>query len=306
MTASKCYSCGRARASPLKIAALIATAVLMGAVFHEPASAEANASQDAAADRWRTVDPNNLLVIQLPQGRVLIELAEDFAPRTLANFRRLIRSDYFAKAAINRVDHYYVAQWAAIDPQENAYAAKPIAPEFTVPIAGRHIRPLPDGDVYAPAVGFYRSWPVAFDPIGGQMWLPHCYGMVGVGRNNDPTSGNGRAPYIVISTPPRELDRNVTLVGRVLEGMELIGALKRGAGPMGSIAAANDRTPILAIKVARDLPRNARPHVEVLDTDSDAFDRALDRQRSPESAWFVEGSAKIDICRVTIHVRVNG
>ena len=80
-------------------------------------------------------------------------------------------------------------------------------------------------------VGFVDGFPVALDPGLGRAWLVHCYGMVGAGRDNDVDSGGGAELYAVIGQAPRHLDRNVTLLGRVVSGMELL-----------SVAAARQRS----------------------------------------------------------------
>ncbi len=81
---------------------------------------------------------------------------------------------------------------------------------------------LPDGDVYAPRSACRAGFPAARDPQSGRAWLTHCYGMVGAGRDNDADSGGGTELYVVIGHAPRHLDRNVTLLGRVVQGIELL------------------------------------------------------------------------------------
>jgi len=78
--------------------------------------------------------------------------------------------------------------------------------------------PLPDPDAYAPMAGFSDGFPMARDRHTGKMWLVHCYGMVGAGRDNDPDSGGGTELYVVIGNAPRQLDRNVTLFGASCKG----------------------------------------------------------------------------------------
>src|SRR6185437_12332300 len=127
---------------------------------------------------------------------------------------------------------------------------------------------LPDGDVYAPKVGFSEGFPAARDPASGQEWLTHCYGMVGVGRDNGPETGNGSELYVVIGQAPRRLDRNLAIAGRVLEGMPLLSGLPRGEGPMGFYDKPAKRTPIESVRLASELPAAQRPKIQVLRTDS--------------------------------------
>src|SRR6266850_658883 len=176
------------------------------------------------AAHWRETDPELTLYMDLPSGRVVIELAPDFAPHHVANIKRLVRGGYFDGLAVVRTQDNYVVQWA--DSQEKrplGDAKKSLAPEFT-----RAIEPdlpftaLPDRDTYAPQAGFTAGFPAARDPKSKRTWLVHCYAMVGAGRDNAVDSGNGAELYAVIGNAPRLLDRNVTLVGRVVQGIELL------------------------------------------------------------------------------------
>src|SRR6185369_319990 len=127
---------------------------------------------------------------------------------------------------------------------------------------------LPDPDVYASEVGFWDGFPVARDPQTQKMWLVHCYGMVGAGRDVSADSGGGTELYVVIGQAPRHLDRNVTLIGRVLQGIELLSSLPRGTAAMGFYEKPEQRTPIKAIRVASDVPKSERSQLEVLRTDT--------------------------------------
>src|SRR5690606_1363251 len=92
---------------------------------------------------------------------------------------------------------------------------------------------LPDADGYAPEVGFSNGFPTGRDPASGQAWLAHCYGALGAGRDVEADSSNGTELYVVDGQSPRQLDRNITVVGRVLKGMELLSVIPRGPEPMG-------------------------------------------------------------------------
>src|SRR5277367_2514858 len=208
-----------------------------------------------AAD-WRPLDPQNTLYVELPRGRVVIELAPRFAPLHVANIKTLTRARYFDALSIIRVQDNYVVQWG--DP-DNRHPLPPgigkVAPEFDSPLpADMPFTPLPDGDVYAPEVGFADGLPVARSASLHRTWLAHCYGMVGVGRDLDVQSGSGAELYVVIGHAPRHLDRNVALVGRVMQGTELLAALPRGSEQMGFYAKSQAPTPIKSIRIAADVP----------------------------------------------------
>ena len=123
-------------------------------------------------------------------------------------------------------------------------ASASLKAEFDRPFsASEPFTPLPDPDTYAPSTGFADGFPAARDPGSGKTWLTHCYGMVGVGRDNDADSGGGTELYAVIGHAPRQLDRNVTLVGRVVQGIELMSSLPRGTEALGFYKTAAERTP---------------------------------------------------------------
>src|ERR1700683_2502934 len=64
---------------------------------------------------WRPLDPDNTLYVELPGGRVVIELAPRFAPLHVANIKTLVRARYFDSLSIIRVQDNYVAQWGDPD-----------------------------------------------------------------------------------------------------------------------------------------------------------------------------------------------
>lgn len=262
---------------------------------------------------WRRPDPENLLVMRLPSGRVVMELDPAYAPLHAANIRTLVREHYFDGLAIVRVQDNFVAQWD--DPEGDdggdphkirslGSAKATLPPEFARPVSRSlpWVR-LPDGDVYAPEVGFSDDFPAARDPARHETWLVHCYGTLAVARDNPPDSGNGSALYVAIGQAPRRLDRNLTVVGRVVTGMDHLSALPRGQGPMGFYAHPKDRTPILDVRVAADLPPTERPNIEVLRTDSPTFQSLLQAVRNRHDAFYVTAPGKVDICAVSAPVR---
>ncbi|HME40252.1 MAG TPA: peptidylprolyl isomerase [Steroidobacteraceae bacterium] len=254
---------------------------------------------------WRPLDPDNTLYVELPGGRVVIELAPAFAPLHVANIKTLTRARYFDGLSVIRVQDNYVAQWG--DPANRhpipAGIGK-VAPEFDSPSrADLPFTRLPDGDVYAPEVGFSGGFPVARSPALRRTWLAHCYAMVGVGRDLDVQSGSGAELYVVIGHAPRHLDRNVALVGRVVQGVELLSALPRGGEAMGFYAASQAPAPIKSIRVAADVPEAERSHLEVIRTDSAAFTALIESRRNRPEDFFKVAAGRIELCNVPIAVR---
>lgn len=254
---------------------------------------------------WRALDPDNTLYVELPGGRVVIELAPRFAPLHVANIKTLTRARYFDALSIIRVQDNYVAQWGDPDNRHPLPAGiGKTAPEFDSPTpADLPFTRLPDGDVYAPEVGFSNGLPVARSASLHRTWLAHCYGMVGVGRDLDVQSGSGAELYVVIGHAPRHLDRNVALVGRVVKGMELLSALPRGSEQMGFYSKTEPPTPIKSIRVAADVPPAERSNLEVVRTDSATFTALIESRRNRPEDFFKVPAGHIDLCNVPIAVR---
>ena len=261
---------------------------------------------------WRPLDPANTLYMDLPGGRVVIELAPNYAPLHAQNIRTLAHEHYWDGLAILRVQDNFVTQWG--DPEaetdhpthkRSIGSAKATVPaEFERNIsASLPFTRLPDGDVYAPQVGFSGGFPVARDPEAGKTWLAHCYGMVGAGRDNAPDSGPGTELYAVIGQAPRQLDRNIAVVGRVVQGMELLAALPRGTGAMGFYDKPPQRTPILRVRLASDVPAAQRMNLQVLRTDTPTFNALIESRRNRSDAWYLHKAGKIDLCNVPLPVR---
>ncbi len=258
---------------------------------------------------WRPLDPENTLYLDFPAGRVVIVLAPDFAPNHVANVKALARQGYFDGAAVLRSQENYVVQWGDPHGDDEAKAKpfgsakKSLDAEFDRPSAGLPFAKLPDGDVYAPEAGFANGLPTARDPKTSRAWLAHCYAMVGAGRGNTSDSGSGAELYVVIGHSPRHLDRNVTLIGRVVQGMELLTTLPRGTGPLGFYADEKQYVPLRSVKVAADVPPEQRVALEALRTDTPTFEKLVESRRTRREDWFLNKAGKIELCNVPLPVR---
>jgi cyclophilin family peptidyl-prolyl cis-trans isomerase len=258
------------------------------------------------AGDWRTPNPDDTLYLELARGRVVIELATEVAPQHVANLKTLVRNHYFDGLAIIRVQDSYVVQWDDPDHRHPVPAGLKSAVEFTVDArAAARFEPLPDRDLYAPEVGLLDGFPAARDPRTHTVWLAHCYGMVGAGRD-DPPESDGTEMYAVIGHAPRQLDRNVALFGRVLQGMELLSSLPRGSGEMGFYVASESPVPITSMRLAADVPAAERTPIEVLRTDSATFRSVLEQRRNRHESWFKFNPGHIDLCNVPLPVRTAG
>ena len=260
----------------------------------------------APASAWRAIDPDNLLVMDLAGGgRVIIQLAPEFAPVHVANIKALARGRYWDGATIYRLQDNYVAQWGLNEsdrPWPKGVVAKPPA-EYTRALNGLAVRALGYPDPYAAGTGYAHGWPVAYDRKAGWATLTHCYGSVGVGRDLAPDTGTGGELYAVIGQSPRQLDRNIALVGRVLDGIERLSALPRGPAPMGFYADKSQYAPIANIRMASDMPAPERPAFEYLDPTSPAFTTWLHVKANRKDDFYRVPAGGVDLCNAQVPVR---
>lgn len=288
----------------------------VSATAREPAKPKpATLAEVLAASRpgdWRRLDPEHTLYLELAQGRVVIELAPVFAPRHVANVKALAREKYYDGLAIVRAQDNYVVQWADPEAEKPAlarriqHAQKALPAEFDRPFDSRlPFTRLPDGDVYAREVGFSGGFPVARDRRAGKIWLVHTYGMVGAGRDVPADSGGGTELYVVIGHAPRHLDRNVTLLGRVVQGMEFLSALPRGTGATGFYERAEQRVPVKSVRVVADVPESERSQLEILRTDTATFRTLIESRRHRREKWFKTPAGRIEIGNVSVPVRTQ-
>lgn len=256
---------------------------------------------------WRQPDPTNVLYMQLASGTVIMELAPEFAPQGIANIKTLIEEEYFDGLAIIRSQDNYVVQWA--DPAEEENDARPIGSaketvdaEFERSMEGIEIVAIESRDAYVDIVGFSDGFPAGSN--GKNAWLAHCYGMVGVARGNETDSGNGTSLYVITGHAPRHLDRNVTLIGRVISGIELLSVLPRGTGTLGFYESADEATPIESIRLGSDLDEAERVELEIMRTDTEAFADYVTSRTYRHGEWFVEPTGRIELCNINPPVRM--
>ncbi len=264
----------------------------------------------AHSSDWRRLEDENLLYFDFGKGLVVIELAPDFAPEHVKNIKKLINEKYWDGLAIVRVQDNYVVQWGDPNAEKPELKKKiksakdTLKPEFERSYSERlAFTALPDADTYAKDVGFIKGFPVARDKDLQKMWLTHCYGMVGVGRNNPADSGGGAELYVVIGHAPRHLDRNVTLVGRVVFGMELLSSLPRGTGAMGFYETPVERVGIKSMRLGSQVAKKDRVALEALKTDSVEFKKLIAVRRDRKEEWFHHSAGRLEVCNMVLPVR---
>lgn len=293
-------------AIPSILACLLLTGIGAATPAAKPETVADWLAQSSATD-WRDLDLENTLYLELPSGRVVIELAREFAPEHIRNIKALVREGFYRQLPIVRAQDNYVVQWSEpseAPPKTLTQASRSIAAEFSVTLPSYFaFTPLPDRDGYAPKTGHVNGFAMAMDPDSKQGWLTHCYGAVGIARGNAIDSGSGTAMYVVTGHAPRHLDRNITLVGTVRQGMPLLSSLPRGEGAMGYYTSADQYTFITDIRLAADLPPAERSALQVLRTDTPTFQGVIEVLRNRGGDWYQRPAGYIELCNIVVPVR---
>jgi peptidylprolyl isomerase len=283
--------------------ALLCFVVLLAVSSVSRAQTTAEVLAAAKPEDWRPLDPADTLYLDLATGRVVIELSRVHAPRHVDAVKSLARARYWDGLAINRVQDNFVVQWGDPDNKKPLPKMAPMPPEFSRPVStDLPFSALPDRDGWANRIGFTHSMAAARS--ASDQWLVHCYGAVGVGRDNAPDSGLGNELYVVIGQSPRQLDGNVAVIGKVWRGMELLASLPRGTGGgLGLYEKPEQRVPIRSLRLASEVPAGERTLLEVLRDDRDIFGRFVESRRNRRDGWYVKPAGHIDVCNIAVPVR---
>ena len=292
-----------------------------------PAPSEIVASAKAA--EWTAIAPSDLLLMDLAPDakgkarRVVIQLIPaPFSQGWVSNIRKLASAKYWDGTSINRVQDNYVVQWGDATEKRALPEGLAVVPEGDYESSlqpGSKFKWITEGveqavsaeamlkdsqgettvfDAYRHETAIWSGWPIA---VAEKAWPIHCYAMVGVGRNLSPDTGTGAELYTVIGQAPRHLDRNIALVGRVIEGIEHMSSLPRGTGALGFYEKEEERVPILSVRVgneAKDVPA-----FEYLSTDSASFAAYAEARANRRDAFFNVPAGGADICNIPVPIR---
>jgi peptidylprolyl isomerase len=277
----------------------------LAAAFLLCAAMPAAAQEDGA---WRNIDPSMIAYMQLPGGEVIIELNPDFAPATVAQFKRLVSEGFYDGLSFYRVVDGFVAQGGDGSDMGGEPNAEPMLPaeferEWSDTLSFVSVQ---KPDMFATETGFIDGFAAGRDMRSGKVWLTHCPGVVAMARNNEPDTGSTDF-YIVIGQAPRYLDRNLTIFGRVVHGMNVVHGVIRGpAEANGMIDAGAPRTAIEKIVLAGDVPANEREEVLVSDTMSAEFAEVLQSRKKRGPPFFHHKPPEVlDVCQVPIATRLS-
>jgi peptidylprolyl isomerase len=292
--------------------ALLAGACVQTAQAKPPVLiSQADIIKQSAPSDWRRLDPENTLVMDINGQSVILELAPRFAPQHVANIRTLAREGYYTGSAVVRVQDNYVTQWAdPVDDEKDKEHAKPLGSalaklpvEFSIGLKGLPLTRFTDPDGWAPVSGFVDGMPVAANPAKNQAWIAHCYGVVGAARGTAPDSSNGTSLYAINGQAPRALDLNITVVGRIVKGMEVLSSLPRGPGATGFYDKPEQFVPITRARMLADIPPAEQPAIEVMRTDTATWRNLVEASRHAIGGWAVHSALHSNICNRSLPTR---
>ena len=160
----------------------------------------------------------NIAILNVPCGNVIIELDPNVAPNSVKRFKILIRSGEYNNVAFHRVIDGFMAQTGDVKFGNSS------SNNFNLSMAGTGGSDLP-------------NLKAEFSDV------PHLRGTLSMARSSDPDSANSQ--FFICFEPAPHLDRNYTVFGKVIEGMELVDQIKRGDGGNGAVS---DPDKILSFK----------------------------------------------------------
>ena len=256
---------------------------------------------------FREVDPDNLVFIELFEGEVVLELNPRFAPKTVAQFRKLVQEQFYDGLSFYRVIDGFVAQGGDGSDLGELSLVPLIDAEFEIEFdEDIEFTPVQKNDLYADETGYVDGFAAARDLSDNTIWLTHCPGYVAMARNDNPDSSRTDF-YFVIGQAPRYLDRNMNVFARVIEGMDVVQQIKRG--PVNENGIFQDDTSasrIRRMKLASDLPKKERKTAFVVDTTSKGFQQYLKSRRNRNQKFFHNKPPEaLDICQIPVSSRTT-
>ena len=157
----------------------------------------------------QTYAKENIMILKLKEGDVVIELFEDVAPNHVKRFKLLANEKKYDGVVFHRVIDGFMAQTGDVEYGNSN------SPNFDLRRAGTGGSGYPD-------------LKAEFSDI------PHERGTLSMARSSDPNSANSQ--FFICFKGASHLDRQYTVFGKVVEGMEFVDLIKRGDGPNGAVS----------------------------------------------------------------------
>jgi peptidylprolyl isomerase len=252
------------------------------------------ATLGAAPSPWWPLHPDTTLVIDTTKGRIVVEMRPDLAPQSVARVKLLAREGVYDGLLFHRVIDHFVDQTGNPNNHDGGVSKHPnLPPEFTATLQPKQIDAIATRNTDGIS-GFLGATPLAAGPSAKtgawRAWGAYCAGVVGMGRQADPNSGNSEIFFM--REPARRLDHDYAVWGRVVQGLDVVRAINVGEPP-----AQPDK--MFRVRVMEDMPPAERPKLEVIDTQSAEFQATIAQLRQQRGADFT-------VCDVPIATRTVG
>jgi peptidylprolyl isomerase len=247
----------------------------------------------AGKEEWRLVDSENIIKVFLPTGAVYIELNPLLAPKHVKQIKLLAREGFYKNTNVYRFVEGFVAQGGDNSGKKEIKTASEILPaEFYLTTSTPLFVTELEGDGYAPVTGFINGFAVAQNEARTQTWQVHCSGVFAMARDSNVDSANTEF-FITLGQNSRYLDKNITVFGKVLEGMEHVNRLAREPSE-GMLF-----NPITDIRVLADIT-NDSSEFKVMKTNSISFKQLIKARKNRTESWFVQSYNYVDVCAMPI------
>jgi len=260
----------------------------------------------AQVNEWRKLDPNQTVLLTLPQGKVVIELAPQFSPKHVDQFIKLVKAGHYDGNKFYRVIDGFVAQGGPKDesPEDKAVPLLSLEGDWPTDKDWQFTK-VQDNDLFAEQTGFKEGFPLGYNPSENKAWLLHCPGIIAMARSNTPDSASSHF-YITNGQAPRYLDRIMTVFGRVVYGMNHVQAITRTSVIEGEQAVPeSDYTPMISLQMMSDVSKEQRIFLEIENTEHSAFQQKLaDRRARKNEFFFKKPPPVLDICQTPVLSRL--
>jgi peptidylprolyl isomerase len=270
------------------------------------ASLSTLAHEDKTNNEWRALDAHKTVLLTLPHGKVVIELAPQFSPKHVAQFIKLTKAGHYNGNKFYRVMDGFVAQGGPEDgsPADKLVPLLTMEGDFSTDENWQFTK-IQDKGLFAEQTGFKDGFSLAHNPSEKKAWLTHCPGVIAMARGNEPDSASSHF-YIINGQAPRYLDRIMTIFGRVVYGMNNVQAITRTSVIEGDTPVAKkDHTPMISMQMMSDVPKDQQIYLEVQNTEHAEFSVMIENRKKRENAFFYKKPPPVlDVCQTPVKSRL--
>lgn len=264
-----------------------------------------------AEPEYLPVEQSSLVYMETNIGQVIIQLTDLQSPKAAKQFSNLVSEGFYHNQSFYRVIDGFVAQAGEMDYEKGVSKKsdfrRPIPAEFTqLSNEQSAFQVVQSPALLAPETGYWHNFPAGQDASTKERWLLHCPGAVAMARNNDPDSSSTEF-YIVIGQAPRHLDRNMSVIGRVVHGMPIVQAMNRGELAEGGIVnPKSEQVQILSATIGSSLPKAQQKNIRIANTKSDTFIKRINNAKHNPGPFLVyPGNGNVDVCYYQPSIKIG-